>query len=78
MPMNRRAVKRPMLPPYIMIFEDDITLADGLTALADIEKKPTGKDNWIYLPLFYTETSLGRSSSDFAYRNTPMIFVLAI
>lgn len=50
-------------------------MAKTLKALADIDQKPT---NWIYLRLFYTETALGWSSSDFAYRNMPAIFALSI
>lgn len=64
--------------PYTIIFEDDIILADGwmaktLKALADLDNGSAGQNNWIYLRLFYTETALGWSSSDFAYRNMPFI-----
>ena len=52
-------------------------MAKAVKAIATINK--TAKiNNWIYLRLFYTETSLGWSSSDFAYRNMPIIFILAI
>lgn len=64
--------------PYIAVFEDDIILAEGWMAntvkgLMDINHSPI-KDPWVYLRLFYTETSLSWTSSDFAYRNMPLIF----
>ncbi|KAA8649346.1 uncharacterized protein ATNIH1004_005247 [Aspergillus tanneri] len=67
--------------PYIAIFEDDIILAEGwmtktLKALADINHIVQNKTSWIYLRLFYTETALSWTSSDFAYRNMPLIFGL--
>lgn len=65
---------------YTIIFEDDIILATGwlsrtLKALAEIARleKQLGKP-WIYLRLFYTETALSWTSSDFAYRNMPFVF----
>ena len=69
--------------PYTIVFEDDIILAQGwmaktLKALSTIKNTLQNNDNWIYLRLFYTETSLGWDSSDFAYRNMPIIFALAI
>ena len=68
--------------PYTIIFEDDIILATGwfsktLKALSDIsQRNQQPRDPWIYLRLFYTETSLGWSDSDMAYRNMPLIFGL--
>ncbi|PLB52323.1 hypothetical protein P170DRAFT_488913 [Aspergillus steynii IBT 23096] len=68
--------------PYTIIFEDDIILATGwltktLKALSDITKPTQNKQKpWIYLRLFYTETALGWSTSDFAYRNMFFIFGL--
>lgn len=65
---------------YTIIFEDDIILATGwfartLKALAELARleQQTGKP-WIYLRLFYTETALSWTSSDFAYRNMPFVF----
>ncbi|KAE8135103.1 hypothetical protein BDV38DRAFT_145006 [Aspergillus pseudotamarii] len=68
---------------YTIIFEDDIILATGwmtktLKALADIDRITQKSNSWIYLRLFYTETALGWTSSDFAYRNMPLIFFLNI
>ncbi|KAF3483116.1 uncharacterized protein GIQ15_02440 [Arthroderma uncinatum] len=65
--------------PYTVVFEDDIIIADGwmaktLKALSDIKRMPSDKRPWIYLRLFYTETALGWESSDFAYRNMPLVF----
>ncbi|KAI9374797.1 hypothetical protein BJX61DRAFT_532064 [Aspergillus egyptiacus] len=65
---------------YTIIFEDDIILATGwfsktLKALAEIARleQQLGKP-WIYLRLFYTETALSWTNSDFAYRNMPFVF----
>ncbi|KAJ5519171.1 Glycosyl transferase family 54 [Penicillium expansum] len=69
---------------YTIIFEDDIILATAwlsrtLKALADIARleKQSGKP-WIYLRLFYTETALSWTRSDFAYRNMPLVFGILI
>lgn len=69
--------------PYIIVFEDDTILAEGwmaktLRSLADIDQIFKNKDSWLYLRLFYTETALSWTSADFAYRNMPLIFGLAI
>ncbi|EFE29698.1 uncharacterized protein ARB_03039 [Trichophyton benhamiae CBS 112371] len=69
--------------PYTVVFEDDIIIAEGwmaksLRALADIKRMPLNKRPWIYLRLFYTETALGWESSDFAYRNMPLVFATAM
>jgi hypothetical protein len=69
---------------YTIIFEGDIILATAwlsrtLKALADIARleRQSGKP-WIYLRLFYTETALSWTSSDFAYRNMPLVFGILI
>lgn len=68
--------------PYIFILEDDVILADGwmiktLNGLHSIETGPAARNgSWLYLRLFYTETSLMWSSSDFWYRNMPLAFAL--
>ncbi|OOF95835.1 hypothetical protein ASPCADRAFT_168543 [Aspergillus carbonarius ITEM 5010] len=77
--------------PYTLVFEDDIILATGwfartLKSLAEINRREAGPDQdyshagekrkpWLYLRLFYTETLLGWSNADFAYRNMPLIFL---
>ncbi|KAL5342276.1 hypothetical protein BJX70DRAFT_410417 [Aspergillus crustosus] len=69
---------------YTIVFEDDIILATGwfaktLSSLADIARlDPTQPRPWIYLRLFYTETSLGWSNSDTAYRNMPLIMLILV
>ncbi|KJK62528.1 hypothetical protein P875_00095284 [Aspergillus parasiticus SU-1] len=65
---------------YLAILEEDIIIADGwmvktLKALSDISLRST-QNPWIYLRLFYTETSVSWSSSDFAYRNMTSIFLI--
>ncbi|KAK2731782.1 hypothetical protein FQN57_003171 [Myotisia sp. PD_48] len=65
--------------PYTLIFEDDIILAEGwmvktLKALVDLGDASKYNKPWIYLRLFYTETSLSWTTDDFAYRNMPHIF----
>ncbi|KAK2734023.1 hypothetical protein FQN57_001892 [Myotisia sp. PD_48] len=69
--------------PYVAVFEDDIIVALGwmaksLKALKDIDHDPrySNQDNhpWLYLRLFYTETFMSWSSSDFWYRNMPFVF----
>ncbi|KAI3064685.1 CAZyme family GT109 [Aspergillus niger] len=68
--------------PYTIIFEDDIIVATGwfsktLKALSDIsQRNQQPRNSWIYLRLFYTETSLGWSDSDMAYTNMTLIFGL--
>ncbi|KAL6228625.1 hypothetical protein BDW75DRAFT_246526 [Aspergillus navahoensis] len=47
---------------YTIIFEDDIILPRG------VRTRP-----WLYLRLFYTETALGWSDVDAAYKNMPLI-----
>lgn len=70
--------------PYIFILEDDVILADGwfvktMNGLHQLSHGPTARNNsWIYLRLFYTETSLTWSSSDFWYRNMPLAFLLVM
>ncbi|KAL4980813.1 hypothetical protein BDW66DRAFT_156524 [Aspergillus desertorum] len=77
--------------PYTLIFEDDIILATGwfartLKSLAEISRREAGANQghshagknlkpWLYLRLFYTETALGWSSADFAYRHMPLVFL---
>lgn len=68
--------------PYIGIFEDDIIFADSwlvktLQALYDIKNQWKEK-NWIYLRLFYTETSLSWTTDDFAYRHMGFVFFFAM
>jgi hypothetical protein len=76
--------------PYIGIFEDDLIFAEGwmartLRGLGELEQKnqtallTTGQPlaRWIYLRLFYTETSLSwQTESDFWYRNIHLAFLL--
>ncbi|KAJ5279652.1 hypothetical protein N7478_005024 [Penicillium angulare] len=70
--------------PYIFVFEDDVILADGwmiktLNALHSVsESPPSFIDSWLYLRLFYTETSLSWESSDFWYRNMPLAFFIVM
>ncbi|KAL4737065.1 hypothetical protein BDV11DRAFT_192638 [Aspergillus similis] len=71
---------------YTIIFEDDIILATGwfaktLKSLAEINRVELDQAQartrpWLYLRLFYTETALGWSDADAAYRNMPLIFTL--
>ncbi|KAF4556797.1 Hypothetical protein D9617_1g086790 [Elsinoe fawcettii] len=65
--------------PYIAVFEDDIIFAEGwlaktLRGLAQLKAQKRKK--WLYLRLFYTETSLGWEKEDFWYRNMPLAFIL--
>jgi hypothetical protein len=68
--------------PYIAIFEDDIIFADGwlvktLNALGDAQLRASS--SWIYLRLFYTETSLGwQASEDFWYGHQVLTFSLVM
>lgn len=70
--------------PYIFILEDDVILADGwmiktLNGLQDISQDSKfANGSWLYLRLFYTETSLSWSSSDFWYRNMPLAFFIVM
>ncbi|KAL4752036.1 hypothetical protein BDW72DRAFT_172330 [Aspergillus terricola var. indicus] len=69
---------------YTIIFEDDIILATGwfaktLKSLAEINRVEQAQARtrpWLYLRLFYTETALGWSNANTAYRNMPLIFIL--
>ncbi|PSK45206.1 T-complex protein 1 subunit zeta [Elsinoe australis] len=67
--------------PYIAIFEDDIIAAEGwlfktLKALSQLRRQ---SKSWLYLRLFYTETSLGWDDSiDFWYRNMYLTFAMLI
>ncbi|RAO73247.1 uncharacterized protein BHQ10_009259 [Talaromyces amestolkiae] len=68
--------------PYIGIFEDDIIFADGwlpktLRALHGIDHELKA-ENWLYLRLFYTETSLSWTSDDFAYSHMGLVFLLTM
>jgi hypothetical protein len=69
------------------MFEGDIILVDGWMAktreaLREIEKYAGAKGDkywdWVYLRLFYTETALEWSNTDFMYRNIIFIFGAAI
>ncbi|GAB7335357.1 hypothetical protein MBLNU13_g07743t2 [Cladosporium sp. NU13] len=68
--------------PYVAIFEDDIIFADGwlvktLNALGDAQLRASS--SWIYLRLFYTETSLGwQASEDFWYGHQILTFSVAM
>lgn len=53
-------------------------MAKTLKTLIDIDHTFTNKHSWIYLRLFYTETSLSWTSADFAYRNMPFVFGLVM
>lgn len=67
--------------PYIAVFEDDIIFAEGwlsktVTALGNLRQQ---SKSWLYLRLFYTETSLGWDASvDYWYGHLPLTFVLAM
>ena len=68
--------------PYVAIFEDDVIFADGwlvktLNALGDAQLRASS--SWIYLRLFYTETSLGwQASEDFWYGHQVLTFSLSM
>lgn len=72
--------------PYTIIFEDDIILASGwlartlkaLAQIARLDEQQSGRKPWLYLRLFYTETALSWTSSDFAYRNMLLVFGMLI
>jgi GR25 family glycosyltransferase involved in LPS biosynthesis len=65
--------------PFIAIFEDDIVFADGwlsktIQGLAQLRAQ---SNSWLYLRLFYTETSLRwREDQDFWYRYLWLTFLL--
>ncbi|KAK6002037.1 hypothetical protein QM012_002527 [Aureobasidium pullulans] len=65
--------------PFVAIFEDDIIFADGwlsktVKGLTELQKSTT----WLYLRLFYTETSLRwRNEQDFWFRYLWLTVVLA-
>lgn len=67
--------------PFIAIFEDDIIFAEGwlaktLSSLAELRHLSR---SWLYLRLFYTETSLGwEASTDFWYGHRLLTFALAM
>jgi len=70
----------------VLMFEDDIIVIDGWVAkireaLKIIEPKSRSpRDefwNWVYLRLFYTETSITWEDTDFAWRNINLIFFFA-
>lgn len=67
--------------PYLAIFEDDIIFAEAwlaktLKSLAELRQRSR---YWLYLRLFYTETSLGwQASDDFWYGHQLLTFCLAI
>ncbi|KAL3423007.1 hypothetical protein PVAG01_04753 [Phlyctema vagabunda] len=69
--------------PYILMLEDDVIIADGWMAktrqaLLDVEAlSQEEKRNWIYLRLFYTETSMSWQDTDFWYENMYLTFGLA-
>jgi GR25 family glycosyltransferase involved in LPS biosynthesis len=66
---------RQSVTPYIAIFEDDIVFADGWLArtrkaLREISEREDVFGEWLYLPLFYTETSLSwQTAEDSWYRH---------
>jgi hypothetical protein len=75
---------------YIAIFEDDLIFADGwmartLKALAELQIQGTASKpqavasmkRWVYLRLFYTETSLKWQKTDFWYGHLPFTLLLA-
>ena len=74
--------------PFISIFEDDIVFAEGwmtrtLLALANLEFRNPGKElaqhSWLYLRLFYTETSATIwKDTDFWYANRWFTIFFAI
>lgn len=69
--------------PYVAIFEDDIIFADGwlsrtLNALAELKQRARNKvaaRKWIYLRLFYTESSLRWREADFWYKHMHFAFL---
>lgn len=70
--------------PYIFILEDDVILADGwmiktLNGLFELSQGPIQRSaSWLYLRLFYTETSLSWQATDYWYRNMPLAFFLVM
>lgn len=67
--------------PYVLIAEDDIIFAEGwlaktLKSLAELRQR---SNSWLYLRLFFTETSLGwEADVDFWYGHQLMTFALAM
>lgn len=67
--------------PYILIVEDDVIFAEGwlaktLKSLAELRGR---SKNWLYLRLFYTETSLGwEADDDYWYGHQLLTFGLAM
>ncbi|KAL6228795.1 hypothetical protein BDW75DRAFT_235643 [Aspergillus navahoensis] len=57
---------------YTIIFEDDIILPRGV----ELDQVQVRTRPWLYLRLFYTETALGWSDVDAAYRNMPLIVTM--
>ena len=53
-----------------------IKTLNGLQDISQDSKFANG--SWLYLRLFYTETSLSWSSSDFWYRNMPLAFFIVM
>ncbi len=74
--------------PFISIFEDDIVFAEGwmtrtLLALATLKfgnpRKVLPQRSWLYLRLFYTETSATMwKDTDFWYSNIWLTIVIAV
>lgn len=67
--------------PYIAIFEDDIIFADGWLAktLKGLSELRQRSKSWVYLRLFYTETSLGwEADVDYWYGHQLLTFALAM
>ncbi|KAJ5223898.1 hypothetical protein N7468_008440 [Penicillium chermesinum] len=70
--------------PYIFILEDDVILADGwmiktLNGLTELSQGQADRSTaWLYLRLFFTETSLSWQSTDYWYRNMPLAFFLVM
>jgi GR25 family glycosyltransferase involved in LPS biosynthesis len=70
---------------YVIMLEDDVIVADGWMAktrqaLQHIESNSHVKEefwNWIYLRLFYTETSMQWEDTDFWYYHMWLTFSLA-
>ena len=72
--------------PYIMIFEDDIIIADSWfiktkQAISQIESKAIrgGKAayNYLYMRIFYTETAMRWRNSDFWFRRMDLLIALS-
>ena len=70
----------------MLMFEDDIMVIDGWVAkirealrIIDLKSRKVGDEfwDWVYLRLFYTETSIMWEETDFAWRNMKFIFIVA-